>query len=110
MRRDSDSNRTKKWVFRNSLNNPDCVNYVTNLCKSFGIDNSHFEVYPSGETALFVIKKDKTYIMCIDVEELYLQLYIRKYDLSGIGIDCKMKSFEKDSCWKKGVEWVANSL
>lgn len=110
MQRDRNSNRTKKWMFRNLLKNQDCLNCVTNLCKSFGIEKYCIDDFKDNEPALFIQIKDGTVILAIDLENICLQSYRRCFKSTSEYVDIPKVKFENDSCWKQGIEWASKNV
>lgn len=110
MQRDKNSNRSKKWRHRNSLNNESCIDYVTKLCYSSGIEKYCIDEFKDDEPALFIESGNVIVILAIDLENMWVQSYRRKYENSEEYFDLPAMHFENDTCWKKGIEWVAKLI
>lgn len=107
MQRDKNSNRSRKWVLRNSLQNQGCIDYVNRLCNSYSIEKYRIDEFKDDEPALFVETRQGILILTIDLENIWVQSYRRNFKNSEEYCDVPAMHFESDTCWKKGIEWVA---
>lgn len=109
MKRNLQSNRSKKWIERNSLNNPECERYVRKLCDSyFELPIYKIGEYDSDEKALWITYGCFSYIIEVDRKNVNLKVFESKNHSKGNNYHVLKKTFVGDTCWYESLSWVKN--
>lgn len=102
MKKTPESNRSIKWLSRNSLCFSNCEKYVRYLCDDiYGIEQYEIKEYEDDEKALCVVIDGKTYYVYADRENIFL---ICKID------NRIVKTWKLDDCWSCAVEFIGEIL
>ena len=85
MKRNPNSNRSKKWIERNCLSSEKCVSYIKDICETYNLE------YKISNDKLFVNADGISYRVYPDYENVCIIAVNRE---SG-----QKKKYEGDSCW-----------
>ena len=103
MKRNCNSNRSKKWFNRNNLSNLYCKYYVENLCNiEFEFDYYEFIKY-KGYNALHIIFDHSDYFLYADEYEVSL-ISIKELNNKELSVE----KFDGDTCWYDSLFWIKN--
>ena len=97
MRRNKISNRSLKFIERNSPKNENVKNYINLLANNA----FHLKNYAFIEKDNTIVFKIKDFILYLNEEYIELQLYKNEF---------KIKSFVGDSCWYQGLKFIKENL
>lgn len=108
MKRNIDSERSKKWLNRNSLDNISCVSYLKNLVRSY-FDFYSFEIKPYNniDFALWLGIETKMYIIypCLDIVGLIMLERNDKNEDTIIDIP-----LFGDMCWINMLDYIEEEI
>ena len=93
MKRNPNSNRSKRWVERNRLSSDKCASYIKDLCEAYNLK--------------YKISNDKLFI---DADGISYRVYPDYENICIIAINKKTgekKWYDGDSCW---VDFVLDIL
>lgn len=85
MKRNPNSNRSKRWIERNCLSSEKCVSYVKELCEAYNIK------YKISNGKLFVDIDKDSYRVYPDYENICIISVNKKTG--------EKKRYDGDSCW-----------
>lgn len=85
MKRNPNSNRSKKWIERNCLSSEKCVAYIKELCDAYGVR------YRISNDKLFVDIGGESYRVYMDYENICIISVNKKTG--------EKKWYDGDSCW-----------
>jgi len=104
MRRDLMSNRSVKWIMRNTLDKKSNESYVRKLLEEYEIDDFEIQSYKDDELALFIYIDDLTYILYIDTDWVEIKVLCSKDNYK------RYVAFTGDVAWRKSIEGVVMGL
>ena len=85
MKRNPNSNRSKRWIERNNLSSENCASYVKNLCEAYGLE--------------YKISGDKLFV---DVDGISYRVYPDYGNVRIVAVNRnngEKKFYDGDSCW-----------
>lgn len=101
MKRNKFSQRSLKFIERNSLSNAKTINYVTSLAtKAFEFTNIQVVNFLN-TTALCIIENQDKFYFVLNTEYIELQLYYN---------NIKIQEFQGDSCWYQGLKFLKHNI
>ena len=107
--KDMNSNRTKKCLQRNSLNNPMRVDYIFGLCEAvFDFDKYKIMRYYDIEEAFFITYGTRSYIAYVNNDTACINV-LEKYKDRDEYFDTEM-IFGSDQPWFDFLLWVKNRI
>lgn len=107
MKRDCNSMRSVKWLERNELGNPNCEQYVRNLCiYEFEFDDFKIDTFELNRKALYITYEGIRYVICasrkdvglVILEERGERSYMRLFGHEAYG----------DKCWHECLTKIKN--
>ena len=111
MKRNFDSNRSKRWFLRNDLNNDSCSGYVDKLCKcQFQFDNYNFCIFDSDKKSLYLTYGLYSYVIFADPELVGLKVMEKNFNSLEKDKYHKANEFFGDSCWFNCLSWIKKRI
>lgn len=105
LNRNALSNRSAKWLQRNSLSNDGCRNYVKDLCDCvFDIKEYKIEEY-CGDYSLYITYGLYSYIIYTNKSSVCLNVADKKINEEKYYM-ISNKTFVGDKCWYDCLEWI----
>lgn len=100
MRRDVNSNRSAKWLLRNSLEYSQNKEYIVKLLDEYDINEYEIKPFKDGILGLYIYRNEFIYILYVDSDWMEIKVICSEDNYK------RFICFTGDVAWRKSIESV----